>query len=347
MILASANEILTNNMPYILIGVAVLVLAIFITVLVIVAKTNKLAKRALENKNNQQPVPAPDQNASANASVPQTLVAVTVVAQSATDGAQKTETVAEATAPVEEPVEESVEEVSEEPAPAEEPVEEPVEEVSEEPAPAEETVEEPVEEVFEEPAPAEETVEESAEKIEEESDDEPVSDEVAIDDEEDDDDFDDTVAGADDFTASLNRKPSKPFVVKMQETTELNRDYYSSIKNKFLQYRKITARISKKCESFRCGRTLIAKINIVGKTMRVYLALDPKKYPVNIYFQKDAGDKKAYEEVPMMMRVKSDRALRRTYTLIEGLMAERDILVKSRFIEEDYARDIMNRPVSQ
>ena len=327
MILASANEILTNNMPYILIGVAVLVLAIFITVLVIVAKTNKLAKRALENKNNQQPVPAPDQNASANASVPQTLVAV--VAQSATDGAQKTETVAEATAPVEEPVEESVEEVSEEPAPAEEPVEEPVEEVSEE------------------PAPAEETVEESAEKIDEESDDEPVSDEVATDDEEDDDDFDDTVAGADDFTASLNRKPSKPFVVKMQETTELNRDYYSSIKNKFLQYRKITARISKKCESFRCGRTLIAKINIVGKTMRVYLALDPKKYPVNIYFQKDAGDKKAYEEVPMMMRVKSDRALRRTYTLIEGLMAERDILVKSRFIEEDYARDIMNRPVSQ
>ena len=329
MILASANEILTNNMPYILIGVAVLVLAIFITVLVIVAKTNKLAKRALENKNNQQPVPAPDQNASANASVPQTLVAVTVVAQSATDGAQKTETVAEATAPVEETVEE------------------PVEEVSEEPAPAEETVEEPVEEVSEEPAPAEEAVEESAEEIDEESEEEPASDEVATDDEEDDDDFDDTVAGADDFTASLNRKPSKPFVVKMQETTELNRDYYSSIKNKFLQYRKITARISKKCESFRCGRTLIAKINIVGKTMRVYLALDPKKYPVNIYFQKDAGDKKAYEEVPMMMRVKSDRALRRTYTLIEGLMAERDILVKSRFIEEDYARDIMNRPVSQ
>ena len=329
MILASANEILTNNMPYILIGVAVLVLAIFITVLVIVAKTNKLAKRALENKNNQQPVPAPDQNASANASVPQTLVAVTVVAQSATDGAQKTETVAEATAPVEETVEEPVEEVSEEPAPVEEPVEEPAEDVSEE------------------PAPAEEAVEESAEEIDEESEEEPASDEVATDDEEDDDDFDDTVAGADDFTASLNRKPSKPFVVKMQETTELNRDYYSSIKNKFLQYRKITARISKKCESFRCGRTLIAKINIVGKTMRVYLALDPKKYPVNIYFQKDAGDKKAYEEVPMMMRVKSDRALRRTYTLIEGLMAERDILVKSRFIEEDYARDIMNRPVSQ
>ena len=92
---------------------------------------------------------------------------------------------------------------------------------------------------------------------------------------------------------------------------------------------------------------MVAKINLVGKTIRVYLALDPKKYPTNIYFQKDAGDKKAYEEVPMMMRVRSDRALRRTYTLIEGLMADKDILVKSKFVEEDYAKDIMNRPISQ
>lgn len=318
MILAPANETLTNYMPYVLIGVALFVIAIFVTVLVIVARTNKLAKRALEEKN--EPV---EQPAAPNV-VPQTLVAVTVVAQPAQNAADE---------PVEEPVkEEPKEEV------AEEPKEEVTEEVVEEQAPVEEA---PAEVVEDEP----EEVEEAAEETEEVVEDEPAV--VPADDDDEEDDFDDNVEGVDEFAASLNRKPSKPFVLKMQETTEENREYYSSIKNKFLQYRKITARISKKCESFRCGRNLVAKINIVGKTIRVYLALDPKKYPTNIYFQKDAGDKKAYEEVPMMMRVRSDRALRRTYTLIEGLMADKDILVKSKFVEEDYAKDIMNRPISQ
>ncbi len=314
MILAPANETLTNYMPYVLIGVALFVIAIFVTVLVIVARTNKLAKRALEEKN--EPV---EQPAAPNV-VPQTLVAVTVVAQPAQNAADE---------PVEEPVKEEV---------AEEPKEEVTEEVVEEQAPVEEA---PAEVVEDEP----EEVEEAAEETEEVVEDEPAV--VPADDDDEEDDFDDNVEGVDEFAASLNRKPSKPFVLKMQETTEENREYYSSIKNKFLQYRKITARISKKCESFRCGRNLVAKINIVGKTIRVYLALDPKKYPTNIYFQKDAGDKKAYEEVPMMMRVRSDRALRRTYTLIEGLMADKDILVKSKFVEEDYAKDIMNRPISQ
>ncbi len=112
---------------------------------------------------------------------------------------------------------------------------------------------------------------------------------------------------------------SKTFEQKLSEADDLIKEGFTAISEKLLGYKKVNQRVSKKAVSFRNGRKLIAKMTIVGKTLRVYLALDPNAYEVSKLFQKDASDKKAYEEVPMLMRVRSGRAIKRTINVISDL----------------------------
>ena len=67
-----------------------------------------------------------------------------------------------------------------------------------------------------------------------------------------------------------------------------------------MKYAKVRSRISASYESFRKGRKLLVRFNILGKTLRVYLALDPNEYPVTVYHQRDDGSKKQYELVPKL-----------------------------------------------
>ena len=120
----------------------------------------------------------------------------------------------------------------------------------------------------------------------------------------------------DDIFSKLNKKPVVPFAVRLENTTEQNKEFYQAIKAKLSENSKVKSRISNRGESFRVGRKLIAKITIVGSTLKVYLALNPNEFDTNIYHQKDASDKKMYEEVPLMMRVRSPRACKRSIDLI-------------------------------
>jgi len=216
-------------------------------------------------------------------------------------------------APVEEaPVEEvPVEEAPVEEAPAEEaPVEEaPVEEAPAEEAPVEEApVEEaPAEEVPVEEAPAEEvkpepTVVKLAEPNEEGS----------------------VKRTTIDGEVVLVRFRSS-FQSRLIQSEQDVQDFYTAIKNALLSYKGVKARTSWNLESFNKGRIQCAKVNIKGKTLLVYLNLDPKQYNENKYHFTDMSDKPKFDQVPLMMKVRSDRALRYTIELIEEVMKNNGI----------------------
>jgi len=121
---------------------------------------------------------------------------------------------------------------------------------------------------------------------------------------------------------------SKTFEQKLSEADDLIKEGFATISEKLLGYKKVNQRVSKKAVSFRNGRKLIAKMTIVGKTLRVYLALDPNAYEVSKLFQKDASDKKAYEEVPMLLRVRSGRAIKRAVNVIPDLAEKFGLQIK-------------------
>lgn len=202
------------------------------------------------------------------------------------------EVVEEAT--TEEPVEEIVEE-----AVAEEPVEEVVEET---------ITEEPVEEAIEEP------VVEAVEEVESASEELAIA-EITY------EEIDNQLVEA---GTGLVIRLKKSFTAKIRQSDEKVKAYYSDIKNELTSYKKINSNISWHGDRFNFGRDTVAKINILGKTLCFYLALDPNdpEFKTTVYHQKDVSSQRAYESTPFMVKVKSDAAVKKALRLV-GFLAEK------------------------
>ena len=200
-------------------------------------------------------------------------------------------------------------EVCEEAAVAEQPV---VEE-----APVEEAVVAPVvEEVVE---PAVEIVEEVAEPVYEEPVYEPVEEIVEPAPE----------------APKKPRAPAKSFDFKIVTADEITQDRYNELKNCAMQYKKLKSRVSKKFDSLNSGRTQFVKFGLAGRTLKVYLNLkledtDPK------YHCKDQSFKKPYIQVPVLIRVKSGRAVKYAKRLITQCAETIQLKPNPKYVPQDY-----------
>ena len=259
------------------------------------------------------------------------------------------EEVKEEEAPAEEA--EEVQEEAQEEAPAEEP-EEVQEEVKEEEAPVEEP-EEVQEEVKEEEAPAEE-VEEVQEEVKEEAPveevesaaDTPVEEEIApsmlptF-----------TEIGNDlvDAETGLVIRLKRSFVAKMRQSEEKVKGYYSDIKNELTSYKKIKSNVSWHGDRFNYGRDTVAKININGKTLCFYVALDPNdpELKTTVYHQKDVSHQKAYESTPFMVKVKSDVAVKKALRLVGVLADKLGTEKEEEFEQVDYVEEFAYQSTKQ
>ncbi len=112
----------------------------------------------------------------------------------------------------------------------------------------------------------------------------------------------------------------KSFSARLNLTEDVNKDYYGIIKNKLLSYRKVNSRISWHHEAFNFGRQQAAKINVRGKTLFLYLPLNPEDFDDTKYNFKDCSHIKKFEQLPFRVKIKSKRALQYTLELIELVM---------------------------
>lgn len=101
-------------------------------------------------------------------------------------------------------------------------------------------------------------------------------------------------------------------------------DYYAQLRDVLLGYGKVKARLSARCESFRCGRKLLAKIAIGGKTLKLYLAMDVNDESLadGKYHQRNLEGTRAYEDVPFMLPIRSELAVRKAARVIETMMEQ-------------------------
>lgn len=118
---------------------------------------------------------------------------------------------------------------------------------------------------------------------------------------------------------------SRSFTARVIQAPDSLKNYYSEIKNELMSYSLVKSRISWKHDAFNRGRIQLAKLVVRGKSLCLYLALDPAAYEVEKYHQVDQSGKSAYAKVPMMVRVKSDLGLRKAKFLISEMMANFDI----------------------
>ena len=133
----------------------------------------------------------------------------------------------------------------------------------------------------------------------------------------------------------------KSFTAKMKQSDEKVKEYYSALKNELVSYKRINSNVSWHGDRFNFGRDTVAKINICGKTLGLYLALDPndEEFKTTVYHQKDVGGQKAYESTPFMVKVKSDAAVKKALRLVVALADKLETEKEENFVETDYTKE--------
>lgn len=126
--------------------------------------------------------------------------------------------------------------------------------------------------------------------------------------------------------------PRIPFAVKMVKANKDIQDKYNEIKNEILAYG-AKSRVSIAGDTFRLHRKAYVKITLVGKTMKVYFALNPRDYVDSPIPVTDSGDKASYEEVPALLKVRSNLSVKRAKELTAQAM-EKDGIRKELEVED-------------
>lgn len=219
----------------------------------------------------------------------------------------------------EEPVEEELVTVTD----VIEEVEEPVEE-----EPVEEYVEEVVEEVVEEPV--EEPVNTPATNV--------VAVAASESDSEDGDGDTDGDDGEDengvDFLNMM--RYNRSFIARIIQSSDETKTYYGKVRNALLSYRKVNSNIAWGAERFHKGRETIARFKIRGKTLVLYMAIDPKEIEYSVYHQKDVSNNKSLHGTPTMIKIMSPRGVKKAVRLVDYMLEKRDGIKRS-VPERDYA----------
>ncbi|MDR0832081.1 MAG: uL15 family ribosomal protein [Bacillales bacterium] len=155
----------------------------------------------------------------------------------------------------------------------------------------------------------------------------------------------------------------KSFIFKVRNSDEEIKARYAEIKNAIMAYSKIKAKLSKACETFKKGVNVLVKMNLIGKTLKVFFNLDPDAYPYTKYYQVNVGDQTKYKQTPFCLRVKSERGVKYALELVEEIMEQNNyernpnytpvnfvdelgnVEIDSQFILEDLGLDKLLRAV--
>lgn len=236
---------------------------------------------------------------------------------------------------VQSPVEETVEETVTEPISEEEPAEEEAEElvtvsnvIQEEYTEEPEVLEEEVVEEQVEPAPEEDTL--------------PPQEVVIVNGSEDDDDAEADGSDADgeesengvDFANMM--RYNRSYIARIIQSSDDVKNYYGEVRTALLSYRKVNSNIAWGAERFHKGRETIARFKIRGKTLVLYMALDPAELEYSVYHHKDVSDNKSLHGTPTMIKIKSPRGVKKAVRLVDLMLEKRDG-VKRNVPKRDYA----------
>ena len=113
---------------------------------------------------------------------------------------------------------------------------------------------------------------------------------------------------------------NKSFKGKLMQSSDSVKQYYVDLANELLNHEKVRNRISWANSCFYLGKKVVSKFSIRGKTLYLYLALEPKSFHNSKYFIVDESAVKRYEAVPLRLKVKSQRGVKFAKELIEFLM---------------------------
>ena len=113
----------------------------------------------------------------------------------------------------------------------------------------------------------------------------------------------------------------KSYTARLIQAEETLKNNYVIIKQELLAYKKVKARTSWNAETFSAGRIQCAKLTVRGKTLWLNLNLAPNNYVDSKYSIVDCSDKKKFAEVPVAVKIRSNRSVKYALDLIRDMMS--------------------------
>ena len=157
------------------------------------------------------------------------------------------------------------------------------------------------------PAPQPEPEPEPEEEPEEEEEDEEEEEEAPV------------VEGPEGLVIKGKRK-RKPFETRLRNSVYDLRHKYYDLRD-YIKWYGLRNRVSIPGDTFSYKRQRYVFVTIVGKHLRVYLNLNPDDYAEST-IPVERAEAKKYEDLPCLLRVKSDLAYRRAKKLVDDVMAK-------------------------
>ena len=114
---------------------------------------------------------------------------------------------------------------------------------------------------------------------------------------------------------------------------------YDVLKNYILSFKDVTIRESWGYERFMYGGKSILKLRPSGKSLKIYINLDHKKYENTKFKLEDVSHKKIHETTPSLFVVTGPRKLIWAKELVEGYMNEVGAVKDENYIPKDYRVD--------
>ena len=138
------------------------------------------------------------------------------------------------------------------------------------------------------------------------------------------------------FGTGVDISCSRSFAANLIQSVQQVKDYYSELKNRILSFKGVKSRMCWRNESFNKGRQQLFKIKIRGKTVCLYCALDPEKFDKSKFFH-EAATSKSFASVPMLVRIRSNRGLKKALLLVDTVMQEHEIPEAKQCSTVDYS----------
>lgn len=133
------------------------------------------------------------------------------------------------------------------------------------------------------------------------------------------------------------KRTRRTFLGRIKKASPELKQVFNIVKNEIMKYSSVSNKLTNFYDSFYLGRKLICKLSLTSKKLKVYLAVDPAKYPERQFPHKDVSEKKAHARTPYYTMVRSQLSVRRINKVITDLMEEQKVLINPNYKVVDYA----------
>lgn len=128
----------------------------------------------------------------------------------------------------------------------------------------------------------------------------------------------------------------KSFQARFIQSDDDVKRWYTDIKNELLSFKKVHDRSSWKRETYKSGKTVVAKLAFRGKTLCLYLPLNASDYTDSKYQLEDVSNTPSNVETPSMYRIKNDKRAKYAVELIDAAMEKLELPRIERESEDYY-----------